>query len=233
MHFPYFEFLFFITAVGFLGTYCFICHSLYWLWCHQTFSFCGRSGAAMFVVMAGVHGKQGPPLPPPPHSYLKMTHGWLQRVRVTFEVTHTCCINDAVFSTRGWPPPLSSRLPSCRPHLCRLPELFVTGDLIIKWERCWVSYRRLRSTWLLVISFPFSHTATLMKAHTSIKKLNNDSAHAQVLGSCPQYCREQPHTLGPTLSSCLPNTRCISTQSPTSICFILYSIAQYTDICHM
>lgn len=147
-------------------SHCFISHSLYWLCCHQTFSVCSHSGVAVFVVTVGVCRKQGAATAPLP--YLKMTHGWLHHVRVTFEVTHTSCINDAVFSAAGWPPPLSSQLFSCRPHLCRLPELFVTGDLIIKWERCWVSDRRLHLAPCHL--FPLSPALTLMKAHTSPKK---------------------------------------------------------------
>lgn len=103
-----------------------------------------------------------------------MTHGWLHHVKVTFEVTQTCCITDAMFAARGWPPLPLSQLLSCLPHLCQTPELFVMDDLVIKWERCWVSDRSLRSTWPSVIPFPFhtnscehTHNArTLMHTHT-------------------------------------------------------------------
>lgn len=141
----------------FPGTRCFISHRLYWLCCRPTFPVCSRSGVAASPVMWGSVGMAPPP-------YLKMAHGWLRHVRVTFEVRHTSCINAGVFSASRWPPPLSSQLFSCRPHLCRLPELFVTGDLIIKWERCWVSDRRLHLAPCHL--FPLSHALTLMKTHT-------------------------------------------------------------------
>lgn len=95
-----------------------------------------------------------------------MTHGWLHHVKVAFEVTQTCYITNAMFAVLRWPPLLSSQLLSCLPHLCQTPELFVMDDLVIKWERCWVSDRSLRSTWPSVILFPFL-THMLIQARTS------------------------------------------------------------------
>ncbi len=129
-------------------------------------------------------GSKGPSLSPP--AYLKMTHGWLHHVKVTFEATQTCCITDAMFEALRWPPLLSSQLLSRLPHLCQTPELFVMDDLVIKWERCWVSDRSLRSTWPSVISFPFhTHTHTHTPASThSCKQIKILRTHAQAYSQC-------------------------------------------------
>lgn len=94
-----------------------------------------------------------------------------------------------MFAALRWPPLLSSQLLSCLPHLCQTPELFVMDDLVIKWERCWVSDRSLRSTWPSVIPISFhTHTHTLAHVHTHshMQKWSNSLLH--VCASLQSVC---------------------------------------------
>lgn len=147
----------------------------YWLCCLQTFSFCHHSGhniSPLPAATSSAYRKWGTSLSP--QLYLKMTHGRLRHVKVTLEVTHMLHYQGSVCSAgvtslapieaysssfpffhRPTPPPPFS----CPPHLCQALALFVMDDLVIKWERCWVSDRSLRSTWPSVISAQHPPTA--------------------------------------------------------------------------
>lgn len=129
-----------------------------------------------------------------------MTHGWLHHVKVTFEVTQTCYITNAMFAALRWPPLLSSQLLSCLPHLCQTPELFVMDDLVIKWERCWVSDRSLRSTWPSVIPFPF-------RTRASTRASTRTSALAQTLSQNLMHIRTSPQPVHVSWSLLHTHTR--------------------------
>lgn len=103
-------------------------------------------------------------------------------------------------SSLHWSDLLCSRpgsYPACLPHLCQTAEQFVMDDLVIKWERCWVSDRSLRSTWPSVITFP-SHMQANTRTHTHISL--SVILHAGIQADTHKAIHTSTHTIWFTVS---------------------------------